>query len=110
LCFSTISTRHNSGVQQAINDQIGPVPEWNPAGNRDWVIRDIAARARVEMDAYEHFTITGDYIESARRTRFTVLHSPFAEHPLGLDIFNDAHDVQWGRREVDGIMGYGPLE
>ena len=60
-------------------------------------------------DTYEHFTLTGDYIESARRTRLTVLHSRHADHPLSLDVFNDTHDIQWGRCEVDGVMGYGPL-
>jgi hypothetical protein len=87
-------------VERTIDDRIGPMPESNPARSRDSVIRDVAARAKVVRDTYEHFTLTGDYIESARRTRLTVLHNPFAYHPLSNDIFNDTHDVQCGPLRV----------
>jgi len=95
-------------VKQAINERIGRTKPPPTTTSRESVIRDNAAMFAMVNDMYSHFTLTGEYIERARRTRLTVLHNPFALHPLDMSVFNDSHDVQWHRREVDGVVGYGP--
>jgi hypothetical protein len=44
---------------------------------------------------FEEFTKNGSYEESARLPRLTVLHNPYAAHPLHMDVFGGPHDVQW---------------
>ena len=44
----------------------------------------------------------------ARLARLTVLHNPYADIPLGMDVLNGRDDVQWNKVESGGTTGYGP--
>ncbi len=65
----------------------------------------LSAIREIETD----LSSTRAYVEEARIVKLTVLHNPYAHHPIGFDVLGGPHDVQWGKSERDGVTGYGPV-
>jgi len=95
-------------VEQVMADRLGVEPSWRPNMSPASAKREQVASARVMREIHDHMAATGDYIVTAQLAKLTVLHNPYADHPIGLDVLNGPHDVQWANTERDGIWGYGP--
>ena len=94
-------------VEQAMADRLGVEPSWRPNMSPASVRREQVASARVMEEVQDHMAATGDIV-TAQLAKLTVLHNPYAENPIGLDVLDGPHDVQWANTERDGIRGYGP--
>lgn len=95
-------------VEQVMADRLGVEPSWKPNMSPASVRREQVASARVMKEVHDHMAATGDYIVTAQLARLVVLHNPYADHPIGLEVLNGPHDVQWANTKRDGIRGYGP--
>lgn len=83
------------------------LPKWH-AGMSDEESHEIQVEmTRMFGDIEEHFTSTGAYDPAARVTRFIVLHNPYADYPLRLDILSGPHDEQWMGFSEEGVPKYG---
>jgi hypothetical protein len=96
-------------LEAAIDERLAVVPS-EPLGMTASQIREAqAAIVRIATETEDQFLASGAYDPHARLARLTVLHNPYALHPLDIRAFDQPHDVQWGRIEVDGREGYGEL-
>jgi len=96
-------------LQAAIDERLAVVPS-DPLGMTASQIREAqAAIVRITTETEDRFLASGDYDPHARLARVTVLHNPRSLHVLDIRAFDQFHDVQWGRIEVDGREGYGQL-
>jgi hypothetical protein len=98
-------------AEEAVAARLGDGMKWHEGIPQRTVVREGTAIVRVTEEIYEHMTATGDYIPDARVAKLIVLHNPFAAHPLGLDVLDGPHDVQWARTTtMAGEVGYGPVK
>jgi len=96
-------------LEAAIDERLAVVPN-GPLGMTASQIREAqAAIVRIAADTEDQFLASGAFDPNARLARLTVLHNPYALYPLDVRAFDQPHDVQWGRIEVDGREGYGEL-
>jgi hypothetical protein len=93
----------------AVEARLARVPQWRPDMTKRQTAEIQSAIVRLTQGAEDEFLASGSYDPWARLARLTVLHNPYAEHPLRLDVLNGHHDSQWGRIVVDGEAGYGEL-
>jgi hypothetical protein len=52
-------------------------------------------------ETYDHFRATGDFDDDARLARLTVIHNPYCDNPVDLDVFSGPHDDQWGHIPIE---------
>jgi hypothetical protein len=96
-------------LEAAIDERLAVVPS-EPLGMTANQIREAqAAIVRIATDTEDQFLASGAYDPHARLARVTVLHNPYALHPLDIRAFDQPHDVRWGRIRLDGREGYGEL-
>lgn len=96
-------------LEAAIDARLAVVPTWRPGMTASQVAEAQAAIVRIATDTENQFLASGAFDPDARLARLTVLHNPYALHPLDIRAFDQHNDVQWGRIEVDGREGYGQL-
>jgi hypothetical protein len=95
-------------VEQAMADRLGGEPSWRPSASQADVVREQTAVLCATIEIEEQLRVSGAYLPDARLVKLIVLHNPYATHPLGFEVLNAFHDVQWGNFERDGARGYGP--
>jgi len=93
----------------AVEARLARVPEWRPGMTRRQTAEHQSAIVRITRGTEDEFLASGSYDPRARLARLTVLHNPYAEHPLRLDVLNGPDDRQWGHIVADGEAGYGEL-
>jgi hypothetical protein len=52
-------------------------------------------------ETYDHFRATGDFDDSACLARLTVIHNPYCDYPVDLEVFGGPHDDQWGHIPIE---------
>lgn len=98
-------------AEEAVAARLGKGIPWRPGLNAGTVVREQAAVIRSTNEVYEHMTATRAFIPEARVVKLTVLHNPYAAHPIGLDVLDSPHDVQWGpTTTTTGEPAYGPVK
>jgi len=97
--------------EQVVTARLGEGLQWHPGIPHGRLVREQAAIVRVTSEVYKHMAGTREYIEDARVAKLTVFHNPFASHPIGLEVLDGPHDVQWTRTTTDaGESRYGPVK
>jgi hypothetical protein len=65
--------------------------------------------ARTATEVEDEFLRSGAYDPAAAVARLIVLHNPYAERSLRLDVLNGPHDEQWLSYRDDGATIYGEI-
>jgi hypothetical protein len=96
-------------LNAAVHERLARIPD-SRLGTSTAREADVsAAIIRAVKETEDHFLATGVFDPAARLARVTVLHNPYAAHPLGFDVLNGPHDVQWGCRSTEPVFEYGPI-
>ncbi len=97
-------------AEEVVAARLGKAMPWRPGLSAEKVAREQGAIVRTTTEVYDHMAATGAYIPDARLAKLTVFHNPYAAHPIGLDVLDGPHDVQWSRTKVGDGTGYGPVK
>jgi hypothetical protein len=93
----------------AVEARLARIPQWRPEMTERQTAALQSAIVRLTQQAEDDFLASGSYDPRARLARLTVLHNPYAQHPLRPEVLNGPHDRQWGRIVTGGESGYGEL-
>jgi hypothetical protein len=83
------------------------IPSWHPGMSQEEQRAASAAIGRITSQIEHQYLESGTYNPAASLARLIVLHNPYADRSLRLDILSGPHDEQWMAYRDEGATLYG---